>query len=85
MATPSNNPFSTSVSFSRHSRPRAEVRFQGHQPATYITLREHHKRAYDFLSTALEIDEEGSGECALNYVNDNIIKTNFVQCLLVGR
>lgn len=62
MATPSTNPYTTSVSF---RLPQDNVRFHGHQPATYLTLREHHKRAYDFLSTALEIDEEGIGECAL--------------------
>lgn len=51
-------PVSSTVSY----RPGTEVRFHDNQPATYQTLREHHKRAYDFLSTALEIDEEGNGE-----------------------
>jgi len=28
---------------------------------TYLKLREHHKKAYDLLSIALEIDESGEG------------------------
>ena len=34
-------------------------------PATYLALREHHKKAYDFLSVALEIDESGQGMCVV--------------------
>ncbi|XP_064402976.1 spastin-like isoform X2 [Halichondria panicea] len=37
-------------------------RSRGGGPASYLALREYHKRAYDFLSVALEIDESGKGE-----------------------
>ncbi len=38
-------------------------RSRGGGPASYLALREYHKRAYDFLSVALEIDESGKGMC----------------------
>lgn len=39
-------------------------------PGSYAAVRYYHKRAYDHLSKALEIDESGEGRCIMLLVRE---------------